>query len=312
VIYPEAAPLPGGGAVVVAHSYLRPPEIAVAECGSLRTILSLGHEGTDYQLGLRGSIRELSWRAMDGLEIEGLLCQPSSGGPHPLVVHIHGGPVYAFRNSWGMMMGAEDLVPGMVSRGFAVLNVNPRGSGGRGIDFASRVYGDPGGADAADILAGVDHLVDAGLVDAGRVAVTGRSYGGFMSAWLVTQTDRFAAAIPRAPVTDWYSFHHTSNVSALTPPLLGDSPRGTGKAHERSPVMHAARVRTPVLVMAGALDRCAPPTQAVEFHHALIEHGVDATLVIYPEEGHHVLRYEAKIDELTRIVDFLERHLTTE
>jgi dipeptidyl aminopeptidase/acylaminoacyl peptidase len=295
-------------AVVVAHSYRRPPELAVVAGGALRTILELRHEGTDYQLGVRGSIREVSWRAGDGLEIQGLLCVPAESGPHPLIVHIHGGPVYAFRNSWCLMMGAADLVPGLVSRGFAVLNVNPRGSGGRGIDFASAVYGDPGGADAADVTAGVDHLIGQGIVDPRRIGITGRSYGGFMSAWLVTQTDRFRASVPRAPVTNWYSFHHTTNVAPLTPLLLGD-PRGTGKVHERSPVMHANRVRTPVLVMAGALDRCAPPTQAVEFHQALVEHGADASLVIYPEEGHHVLRYEAKIDELARIVDFFEQHL---
>lgn len=305
--YPSAQPVGSDAFALVLHSYRRYPEVAIVRDGVPRSVAFLAHAGSDYLGHVGGAVETVKWHAPDGLEIEGILAQPEGRGPHPLVVLVHGGPVWAFRNSWSMYY---QYTPLLVSRGYAVLHPNPRGSAGRGQDFAARVYGDMGGADAEDILSGIDALVARGLVDTNRVAVTGGSYGGFMSCWLITRTDRFAAAMPMSPVTNWFSTHYTSNIGYFDQAFLQDSPSNmTGRFALRSPLFSASKVRTPTLQTTGALDRCTPPTQAVEFHHALLEQGVAAELVIYPQEGHGVRQFPAVIDQCTRMAAWFERYM---
>ena len=249
----------------------------------------------------------MSWEAPDGLAIEGILALPDGDGPFPLVVNIHGGPVWAFQDSWSMRYA---WVPLLVSRGYAVLSPNPRGSGGRGQEFAARVVGDMGGQDTFDFLAGIDALVAQGIVDPTRIGLIGGSYGGFMSSWLVTQDQRFAAAVPISPVTDWYSQSFTSNVAGWGKAFLRADPEDPGSAaHTRSPVLQASRVRTPCLNVAGARDRSTPPEQAREFHQALTANGVESALVIYPEEGHGIRSYSVMTDFLTRVTMWFDRHM---
>jgi dipeptidyl aminopeptidase/acylaminoacyl peptidase len=198
----------------------------------------------------------------------------------------------------------------LMTRGYAVFLPNPRGSGGRGRAFAAMVLGDMGGADAADVLAGIDALVARGLADPQRIGVTGGSYGGFMACWLPTLDDRFAASVAISPVADWYSQHFNSNIGRWDADFLRADPTQAGGAYlERSPVMHAARVRTPTLLTAGRNDRCTPPGQAIEFHRALRACGVETELVLYPEEGHGVRRFPTVIDLCTRMVAWFERHM---
>lgn len=131
-----------------------------------------------------------------------------------------------------------------------------------------------------------------------------------MSSWLVTQDQRFAAAVPISPVTDWYSQSFTSNIAGWGNAFLGADPEQPGTfAHTRSPVLQASKVRTPCLNVAGANDRCTPPTQAREFHQALRTHGVESALVIYPQEGHGVRSYPAVIDFLSRALGWFETHM---
>jgi dipeptidyl aminopeptidase/acylaminoacyl peptidase len=211
--------------------------------------------------------------------------------------------VGAYRSTWA----AFSL---LVSRGYAVLYPNPRGSTGRGQAFAEMVYGDMGGNDTQDLLSGIDALIERGIVDASRVGVMGGSYGGFMSSWLVTQTHRFAAAVAISPVTDWVSQHYTSNIGFFDQIFLQDDPtNAAGRYITRSPITYASRVQTPTLLTAGAVDRCTPPTQAEEFYRALIEHGVVSELVLYPGEGHGVSSFPAVIDFNTRIVGWFERFM---
>ncbi|MFN2538605.1 MAG: alpha/beta hydrolase family protein, partial [Mycobacteriales bacterium] len=245
----------------------------------------------------------------DGTRIEGLLCTPAGEGPHPLVIKIHGGPVWSYRNLWSLFYAWTPL---LVAAGYAVLSPNPRGSSGRGQDFARQVFGDMGGADTYDFTSAVDALADCGLIDPDRVGVMGGSYGGFMSSWLVTQDQRWAAAVPISPVTDWYSQHFSSNIPYFDQLFLAaDETEPGSRFHSRSPVMQASRVTTPCLNVAGALDRCTPPTQAQEFHQALLEHGVESQLVIYPLEGHGVRAFPALNDFCTRLLDWFERHMPT-
>lgn len=303
--YPSGVPMGSDAFAVVLESYDRPPEIAVVRDGKPETVHSFAHEGTRYLQEIGGRMEAVSWTAPDGLEIQGLLLVPESAGPHPLIVQVHGGPVWAYQNRF-----FRPLTPLLVSRGYAALLPNPRGSTGRGREFAEMVVGDMGGGDALDVLAGIDALIERGIADPGRVGVTGGSYGGFMSCWLPTQTDRFTAAVAISPVTDWYSQHFNSNIGHWDGDFLGGRPSSPGGPYlERSPVMLADRIKTPTLLTAGLQDRCTPPGQAIEFYRALREHGVETEVVLYPDEGHGVRKMPASIDLCTRTVEWFERHM---
>ncbi|MGC0421947.1 S9 family peptidase [Embleya sp. AB8] len=291
----------------VRHSYHRFPELALVTEESIRTVASLSHPGAEQLIEIAGTAEAVNWTAPDGLEIEGILCRPAGPGPHPLVVNVHGGPVWSYRHTWS---SSSPYTPLLVSRGYAVLHPNPRGSSGRGQPFAEAVFGDMGGADTGDVLAGIDALVARGIADPDRLAVLGGSYGGFMSAWLISQDSRFAAAAPIAPVVDWISQHHTSNIPYFDRIFLAAEPRSfTGRYVERSPLYFASRVRTPTLLTAGGMDRCTPAGQAQEFHRALTESGVESTLLVYPQEGHGVRAFPALIDHCARVLGWFDRFL---
>nr|WP_243853537.1 prolyl oligopeptidase family serine peptidase [Sphingopyxis panaciterrae] len=218
----------------------------------------------------------------------------------PLVAFIHGGPSHLFRDSWTF---DNPLAALLVSSGYAVLFPNPRGSSGRGLDFASRVIGDMAGEDMHDILAGIDHVIAHHSVDGSRLFVTGGSYGGFMTTWLVGQTQRFQAACAIAPLTDMRSQYFTAHHPEFLSIYSGGDPYDVGGTFDqRSPLAHANKVTTPTLLIAGEMDKTTPPAQAVQFHHALVLADVPTELVLYPEEGHAAARYEAQIDQGTRVL----------
>ena len=182
--YPAGAFTSDGRVVVIRDDYDLPQEIAIVGAGADQVLASLAHAGTDYIRSVAGSATNVSWSAPDGTPIEGILCTPAGAGPFPLVLHVHGGPIGAYRRSWTMR---DYAVPLLVSRGYAVLHPNPRGSSGRGQEFAAAVVGDMGGADTYDYLSGIDAMIERGIADPARIGTMGVSYGGFMSAWLVTQ-----------------------------------------------------------------------------------------------------------------------------
>ena len=255
--YPVGAFTSDGRVVVAREDYDLPQEIAIVGPGADQVLVSLAHAGTDYLRSITGSATNVSWTAPDGTVIEGIVCTPAGPGPFPLIVHVHGGPVGAYQRSWMMHDRAGPL---LVSRGYAVLYPNPRGSAGRGQEFAAAVVGDMGGADTYDYLSGIDAMIERGIADPERIGTMGGSYGGFMSAWLVTQDQRFKAAVAASPVTEWYSFTFTTNISRWGLWFLDNAdPEATGnQVHTRSPVMHASKARTPTLLTAGAKDRCTP------------------------------------------------------
>jgi dipeptidyl aminopeptidase/acylaminoacyl peptidase len=309
--FPIAWPVGDGDAfVAVVDSYGSYQRIVRVENGAETTLCDLSHDGSAFVAQTGGTAQAITWNARDGIELDGILVLPAarrSPGPLPLVVNIHGGPVFSFRNEWSMHYY---YVPVLAHHGYAVFNPNPRGSRGRGQVFARMVRGDMCGEDGHDVLRGVDALIERGIADPKRIALTGRSYGGYMSCWLVTQTQRFAAAMPMAPVTDNFSHHFTANIPEFNRRFLNDTPyRVTGKYAQRSPVFFADRVTTPTLSMAGGRDRCTPSGQAMEFHRAVAERGVPCELVIYPEEGHHVERLEAQADQVTRMLEWLDRFM---
>jgi dipeptidyl aminopeptidase/acylaminoacyl peptidase len=306
--YAKVAGLDGfGNCVLVGEGFTRAPEIAVIRRGEYATVRSFAPDALEYLQAI-GSAQPVRWNAQDGIEIEGWLVQPHGPRPHPLVTIIHGGPVSHHRPIW--MARASAIAAMLIKRGFALFYPNPRGSSGRGQAFAREVLGEMGGADALDCLSGIDHLIEQGIVDPQRLGITGGSYGGFMTSWLITQDSRFAAAVAVAPMTNHVSHHLVSNIPHFVRLFLADNYNNpTGKYFSRSPVMHAHKVKTPTLNICGALDRCTPAEEAAQFHNALLENGVESVLVTYPHEGHGVRTFPALIDYAARVVDWFERHL---
>jgi dipeptidyl aminopeptidase/acylaminoacyl peptidase len=295
-----------GDCALVGEGFRRAPEIAVIHRGKYVSVKSLDPRA-DKMLSVLGGVETVKWPAPDGLEIHGLLLRPARRGPHPLILHIHGGPVWHYRPFWlgyriGMLM--------LLKRGYAVFLPNPRGSTGRGQAFVRPVLGDMGGADTYDYLSGLDHLIEEGIADRSRLGVTGTSYGGYMTAWLITQDTRFAAAVAVSPVTNQVTERLVSNIPHFVSLFLKDTYINPGgKYFERSPIMHAHKTKTPTLITCGMLDRCTPPEEAVQFHNALLENAVRSVLVSYPQEGHGVRKWPATVDYAARMVGWFEEFM---
>jgi dipeptidyl aminopeptidase/acylaminoacyl peptidase len=242
----------------------------------------------------------------DGWEIDGLFTPPqntNAGALPPLVLNVHGGPTSAFRSIW-----LDTVTQLLSSAGYAVLRVNPRGSMGRGTAFADAVLGDMGGKDFEDLMQGVDYVIQRGLVDGERLAITGWSYGGFMAAWAVTQTHRFKAAMMGAGICDFHSFHAQTNTANWDRDFIGaDWLENPTVYRERSALTYALRVTTPTLIVHGEQDPCVPVNQAYAFYRALRERNVPTELAIYPREGHGFREREHNLDLFQRMLRWLER-----
>ena len=296
-----------GDCALLGESFVQAPEIALIQNGRYTRVKSLDVGYADHITAI-AAVETVSWRAPDGLDIQGWLLLPNRKGPHPLIMNIHGGPVWHWRPVWLGRAGLHTLL--WLKAGYAVFLPNPRGSSGRGQDFARKVKGDMNGAETLDFLSGLDRLVQRGIADANRIGVTGGSYGGNMTAWLITQDARFAAAVAAMPHTNQVSAHLLSNISHFVALFLADTyTTPGGKYFQRSPIMHAHKTKTPTLNICGALDRCTPPEEAAQFHNALLENGVRSVLVTYPEEGHGIRKLPAMIDYAARLVDWFKEHM---
>lgn len=292
----------------LAEDFFRPCEIGMMRGGRYSTIASFDPGAAEEVRAALGAVEHISWAAPDGLDIHGWLLTPKGSGPFATVLDVHGGPVALWKPRW---WATRDLAQLMLLRhGFAVFRPNPRGSAGRGQDYARKIKGDMGGADVQDHLSGLDRLVARGVTDPARIGVMGGSYGGFMTAQLVTRDQRFAAAISWAPHVNQVSQHLTSNIARFDELFLGDRyDNAGGRYFDRSPVMFAGRVRTPTLNIGGVLDKCTPASQAQEFHNALLLAGVKSALVIYPLEGHGIRHMPAYFDYAARVVSWFEEHM---
>ncbi len=303
--YPALAPVAAQDYVTVSHSYNTAPKLVRYETEKgVPAILHDFPHAKESNREVAGRCSQRSWTANDGLEIQGRFVQPPREVPCPLVVLVHGGPVWAYTNSWRHF---TPLIPILVNRGFGVLLPNPRGSSGRGQPFARMVLGDVGGEESGDILTGVQALIAEGVVDSRKIAVMGASHGGYMAAWLAAQSEMFVTAICAFPVTNLFSGLFTGTPTESLPEFLDSDPFDVrGRHFTRSPVMYAPNVNAPILVIAGARDRCVGVTQGLEFHRALVHSGKQSELVTYPEEGHGVQRFETYLDYCTRVVCWLE------
>lgn len=299
---------PAGRPVLVLEQHDLPPTLVRIEAdGALTVLLSSAGPGSAHVRDALGPTRAVSWTSVDGLDMEGLVDLPSGPGPHPLVVHPHGGPVGAYQDGW---IGRDAHTTILVARGYAVLRPNPRGSVGRGAAFAEAVRGDMGGLDVQDILTGVDHLVATGVADPERVGLVGQSYGGYLACWMPVVSDVFTASVARSPCTDWRSFHLTTNIPEFDELFLDGDVWDDGSQYlTRNPLTHHARITTPILLTAGLRDLATPANQAEQMHRALAARGVPSALALYPEEGHGVQAPPALADQCARMIAWFERFM---
>jgi dipeptidyl aminopeptidase/acylaminoacyl peptidase len=261
-----------------------------------------------------GTQQPLTYRAGDGLGLEGLLVLPlgktASEGPFPLVTIVHGGPYDRYAD--GCQLGWYPSAQWLATCGYAVFLPNPRGSQGYGHDFAASVAGRVGHEEWTDILTGIDLLISEGVADPDRLGIAGWSHGGFMSAWAVGQTNRFRAALVGAGVTDWGMLAATGENGQFEVALggsIGWSSSGPHPHDAVSPISFASRVRTPVLIAHGADDTNVPLGQAVYLHRALRHFGVEHEFVIYPREGHLLQERNHQLDLLHRTRAWFDRWL---
>ncbi len=249
-------------------------------------------------------------------EIEGIVFYPPDRPPGqvcPLVVDVHGGPAGVFQRRFLGGLDRYCNIPALAELGIAVLRVNPRGSSGYGRTFRFANYKDWGRGDFADILAGVDLLVKQGQVDAERLGIMGWSYGGYMTSWAITQTDRFDAACVGAGVTNLMSFTGTADIPGFLPDYFGAEfweDLDTYRSH--SALFNVRGVTTPTLIQHGESDVRVPLSQGRELYTALKRQGVPVRMVIYPRQGHSVNEPRLRSDVRQRPVAWFARWLLDE
>jgi dipeptidyl aminopeptidase/acylaminoacyl peptidase len=249
----------------------------------------------------------VQWKGPDDFNVEGWLTLPldyQSGKKYPLILSIHGGPYGA--NTARFDARAQIFA----AQGYAVLAPNPRGSTGYGMKFEQANVSDWGGKDFGDLMAGVDTMIAKGIADPDKLLVMGGSYGGFMTFWTITQTNRFKAAIGHAGISDWYSFFGQSDIPGLMAYGFGGDPwKATATYRKYSPMTYVDKVKTPIMITHGEQDRRVPIQQAEQYYRGLRGNGVEAIFVRYPREGHGISEPNHQIDLVGRQLEWFSRHL---
>ena len=246
------------------------------------------------------------YKSFDGTQIEALLLKPRGyveGTKVATVVLVHGGPTGVWSDSfepWGQLLAA---------RGYAVFYPNIRGSIGYGHRFLEMNRRDWGGGDFKDVMAGVDLLISRGIADPNRLGIGGWSYGGYMAAWAITQTQRFKAAVSGAGMSDLATEFGTEDGPAYDEWFFGlpyEKPEGFAKS---SPMTYIKNARTPTLILHGENDRTDPLGQSQMLYRALKRYGVECEFVVYPREPHGLQEEKHLLDRLNRIVRWFDAHL---
>ncbi len=303
--------------VFYGSTFDHPPEIYAARPG---TVMTSGLQGVRQLSHLNDGIEpawgkavSLSWKS-ESLRVQGWLLQPKDYDPakrYPLIVEVHGGPAAAVEPHWGTRGGLN--ANAFSALGYFVLLPNPRGSFGQGEAFTQANRKDFGYGDLRDILAGVDTVLAKYPVDARRVGITGWSYGGFMTMFAVTQTNRFKAAVAGAGISDWQSYYGENSIDQWMIPYFGgtvyDDPAVYAKS---SAITFIKQAKTPTLVLVGDRDGECPAPQSFEFWHALRDLHVPTQLVVYPNEGHGFVDPTHRRDVMDRAVEWFSRYLPVE
>jgi dipeptidyl aminopeptidase/acylaminoacyl peptidase len=256
-----------------------------------------------------GKTESIRW-TNDGYDVQGWLFYPANYDPskkYPMIVMVHGGPSSAVIPRWPYAgFGAAPFS----AMGYFVLEPNPRGSYGEGEAFTQANRKDFGYGDLRDILAGVDAVEKKLPVDDHRIGITGWSYGGFMTMFAVTQTQRFHAAVAGAGISDWLSYYGENSIDQWMTPFFGASVYDDPAVYAKSSAIDFIKqAHTPTLVVVGDRDGECPAPQSFEFWHALKAEGVPTQLVVYPNEGHGFSDPAHRRDVIERAVGWFDSHM---
>ncbi len=300
-----------------ASTFNLPPEIFLA-----RTVAPAGSHSADWapigQLsqfndGVQpawGKSVSLDWKS-EAFNVQGWLMLPLHYDPkrkYPLIVEVHGGPASAEVAHWGAVWGLN--AEAFSALGYFVLLPNPRGSFGQGEAFTQANRKDFGYGDLRDILAGVDTVLARYPVDPGRVGLTGWSYGGFMTMFAVTQTQRFKVAVAGAGISDWLSYYGENSIDQWMTPYFGASVYDDPAVYAKSSAInYIKQAKTPTLVVVGDRDGECPAPQSYEFWHALKDLHVPTQLVVYPNEGHSFTNPAHRRDVMERAAEWFEQYM---
>ncbi|MBF6024081.1 S9 family peptidase [Lysobacter niastensis] len=293
-----------GRIAVLGGGDLHPYTIDAVEGSGLRTLADHNEFLSKKQLAPTEAIR---FRSGDDTQIEGLLVKPldyQPGRRYPMIVRLHGGPVYQF---------SHEFMPDWqvyAANGYAVLAVNPRGSSGRGFDFSRAIYADWGNVDVRDVLAGVDHVVAQGIADPQRLGVGGWSYGGILTNAVIASDTRFKAAISGAGASNMYGMYGHDQYIREYELELG-TPWANREVYDRAsfPFLHSDRITTPTMFQCADADANVPCLGAEQMYQALRSRNVPTRLVVYPGENHGLTVPSYLRDRLTRNLAWYDQYL---
>ena len=284
----------------IRQSASTPPEVWAGQIGQWKQLTKLNADVKPAW----GEMLNFHW-VNGSLRLQGWLMLPRDfvpGKKYPLVVNVHGGPSSACTSHWdAKVMGPESTM------GYFAFCPNPRGSYGQGETFTQGNVKDFGGGDFRDIMTGVDAISKQYPIDPERIGIRGHSYGGYMTMWAETQTQRFAAAVAGAGLSDWLSYYGVNDIDEWMTPFFGASVYDDPAVYAKSDPMHFVKnVKTPTLVLVGERDGEVPMEQSVEWWHALKSMNVPVRLVVYPNEGHMFVKPADERDYCVRTLDWFD------
>lgn len=288
-----------------------PPEIYTSSLPRFAA-QQLTHVNSDVAKPAMGRTELISWKSPDGTPVEGLLTYPvnyQSGRKYPLILNVHGGPAGVFSQSF---TGSRSIymLQYFAQNGYAILRPNPRGSTGYGKDFRFANVKDWGYGDFQDLMSGVDHVIGMGVAHPDSLALMGWSYGGYMTSWAVTQTDRFKAASMGAGLSNLVSMVTTTDVGDyLTGHMASEFWDDYETYEKHSAIYHIKNVKTPTQVIHGANDLRVPFTQGQEFYRALQRRGVATQMIVLPRTQHGPSEPKLLMEVSPRILKWFDQYL---
>jgi dipeptidyl aminopeptidase/acylaminoacyl peptidase len=295
-------------AATVVEDFAHAPMIMAGPTTAMRQIT---HDNDALDAAV--DVSSVSWTS-DGYNVQGWLVgprEPAAGKRYPMIVQIHGGPSWANLPYFGSDFDFETPPRAWVARGYYVFLPNPRGSYGQGELFTKANVRDFGGGDLRDVLAGVDTVLKLAPVDDARLGVFGHSYGGFMTMWTVTHSNRFKAAIAGAGIANWISYYGENGIDQWMIPFFGASAYDDPAVYRAaSPIESIKQAQTPTFIYVGELDVECPAPQSFEFWHGLKAMGVPTQMVVYPGTGHWIHKPAQVADLRRRVVDWFDHYLT--
>ena len=281
-----------------------PPELFLLSGGEL-TQLTRTNESLLTKLDL-ADVRNVNFPSEDGTEVEGFIFTPPNyerGTRYPTILRIHGGPV----SQYDFSFNADAQL--LAANGYVVVISNPRGSSGYGQDFSAALFANWGVPDFADVMAAVDHAIDEGYSDPDRLGVGGWSYGGILTNYVITKTDRFEGAITGASEVNYIANYGHDHYQYWWENELG-LPWENKEAWEKiSPWEDVDKIVTPTLVMGGKEDWNVPIQNSEQLYQALKRRGIDTLLVVYPDESHGISRPSFRRDRWQRYLDWYDDYV---